>query len=343
MNSSCLVPSALSLVLLLQACDDSNPSGAGRDNVYTIPAGENAPTITVEEYRLQDALVCSDDLRKLDQQVVLLVHATTVDPKVNFDWNWIPALEALDLPFCTIELPKDGMGDIQVAAEYVVFAIQEIYQTTGHKVQIIGHSQGGLVPRWALRYWPYTREMVDDLVSFAAPNHGTVVLNTMCVQGCAAALWQQSADSNFINALNETFEVVPQVSYTSIFTYLDELVLPSIPAIGASSALIAGSSNVVNVATQEICPANTAEHLTLGTSDPVAYRLAIDALTHAGPADPSRIGLDVCLELFMPGVDPTSFAFDFTGGALMVIEQLALDDDVSEEPPLKCYVDDSCP
>ena len=45
---------------------------------------------------------------------------------------------------------------------------------------------------------------------------------------------------------------------------------------------------ITNIATQAVCPGDAYEHLTIGTIDPVAYALAVDALTHPGPADPAR-------------------------------------------------------
>jgi putative serine esterase DUF676 len=50
-----------------------------------------------------------------------------------------------------VTLPGTGMGDIQVAGEYVVYAIRTMHAAYGGRIDIVGHSQGGMVPRWALR------------------------------------------------------------------------------------------------------------------------------------------------------------------------------------------------
>jgi hypothetical protein len=78
-------------------------------------------------------------------------------------------------------------------------------------------------------------------------------------------------------------------------------------------------------------------------TDPVAYALAIDAMTHQGPADPSRISTATCLQLFMPGVNPLTVATDFAGATAGVATTLATYPHVPSEPPLACYVTVGCP
>lgn len=325
---------AVALLCLLAACGSDDPLALDH---------QEGPALTVARADLDAALQCSGDLAAADQAPVLMVPGTTLEPQVNFDWNWLPALTALGRPYCTIELPMNAMGDIQIAAEYVVHAVREMAATTGQKVQIIGHSQGGMVPRWALRFWPDVRDKVDDLVGLSPSNHGTVLSGGICVPGCAPAIRQQGMGSAFMAALNRDFETVPGVDYTVIYTNLDEVVVPNVTLLGASSALSGDAAQLTNVATQQVCPLNTAEHLTIGTSDPVAYALAIDALTHAGPADPSRIDPAVCLQLLMPGVNPATFATDFAALGLVVANTLLTAERSFEEPPLRCYVEGACP
>ena len=57
-----------------------------------------------------------------------------------------------------------------------------------------------------------------------------------------------------------------------------------------------------NVMLQDVCAADPSEHgVILG--DPVAYALALDALTHRGPARPSRLPATTCQETFIPHGD----------------------------------------
>lgn len=321
------------VMALLSACSNSD--------LLTDKAGEQGPPLTADPVLLAQSLVCSGDLSS--RSPVLLVHGTAESADGNFAWNYVPALQALDWPVCTVQLPNNGIDDIQDSAEYIVYAIRELHRLSGHKLQIAGHSQGGMIPRWALKYWPDTRAMVDDLVGFASSNHGTLLAVATCEaqMECPASFWQQTTGSLFITALNDGGETFPQISYTAIYTHYDEVVIPNLDDSGSTS-LQGGGANVVNVATQDVCPTNMAEHLGIGTFDAVAYALAMDAFTNDGPADPARMALTVCAEPFMPGVNPMSFATDFATGVQIIGETINASAKLPQEPPLKCYVTDSC-
>ena len=71
-------------------------------------------------------------------------------------------------------------------------AIRRIHRISGRRVAVMGHSQGGMSMRWALRFWPDTRAMVDDVIGFAGSNHGTDS-GGGCANGCTPAGWQQGA------------------------------------------------------------------------------------------------------------------------------------------------------
>jgi hypothetical protein len=208
-------------------------------------------------------------------------------------------------------------------------------------VQIVAHSQGGVVARWALRFWPDLRALVDDYVAFAPPNHGTLVADGLCVPDCAPAVWQQTYHSRFVTAVNSYEETFPEVSYTVIYTHSDEIVQPNLDAHG-SSALSGPVGQVTNVAVQDICPEDSSEHLAVGTYDAVAYAIAMGALTHPGPADPRRVAPSVCTGGLMPGVNPTTFAADYGDAAATLAQVMATSPHVPAEPPLKCYVTGTC-
>ena len=306
------------------------------------PVNQPGPALSVPQSALDASLLCTGDVAGASRAPVLLVPGTGSNPPHNFGWNWEPALNQLGIPWCAVTLPKNALGDVQEAGEYVVNAIRTMYARAGRKIAIIGHSQGGMLPRWALRFWPDTRAMVDDDIGFAASNHGTTGSQFVCNLPCPEAFWQQSDTAQFIKALNSYQETFPGISYTEVYSHTDEIVTPNSDDNGSSS-LHGGGGEIENEAVQEICPTDLNEHNALGTVDNVAYALAIDALDHAGPANPSRISQSVCTQPFMPGVNPATGLTDAASTAADLLANIATYPGVTAEPPLKCYVTASCP
>jgi hypothetical protein len=300
------------------------------------PVDRAGPPLDVPQATLDASMNCTGNLAGATRAPVLLVPATGVNPHANYSWNWEPALSALGIPWCTVELPGNSMGDIQVAGEYVVHAIRKMHAVSGRKISIMGHSQGAMLPRWAFRFWPDTRAMVDDDIGFAGTNHGTAAAIPVCLPGCSPAFQQQRSDSQFTQALNSGQETFPGISYTAIYTHTDWVVVPNLDDTGSTS-LHGGGGEITNVAIQDICPLDINEHLLIGTIDPVAYALAIDAIGHPGPADPSRISTSSCLGL-MPGINPLTFATDLASAGAVLGSTIAGYPHVDSEPPLACYV-----
>jgi hypothetical protein len=317
------------------------------------PLDQPGPALTVPLSQLQSSLYCEQSVRDASKEPVLLNPATGVTPDENYSWNWEPALDKLGIPWCAYTAPYHTLGDIQTSGEYLVYAIRTMYAMAGRRIAIIGHSQGGMSMRWALRFWPDTRKMVDDVIGFSGDNHGTTVLSpAVCDGGCPPADLQQGYQSDFIQALNSNAETFPGISYTEIYSHTDEVVQPN-SGPNPTAALHTGGGMITNIATQQICPADVYEHLTIGTVDPVAYALAMDALTHPGPADPARISNAVCSQLYMPGVNPLNVNnYLQILDALPTLGSVAIGPTagltagapvVKAEPALDCYVFAACP
>lgn len=311
-----------------------------------------------DRHALAAALQCNMDLRDAARSPVILVPGTTLTPGINWSWNYVPALDAMGWPVCTVELPDNALADIQTSAEHVVYAIREAYRLSGHRVQIIGFSQGGMVPRWALRFSPDTRRKVDDLISLSGSHHASLTAEPLCsgafagpdqngVVGCEPAIWQQVFDSDFITALNRNYETVPEVDYTAAYTHFDDVLISNQPGVPTppSSELRDGGDNVANLALQDVCPSNMANHRAIGTFDPVGYAIALDALTHPGPASLERL-LDggapgmpsVCAETYMPGVDPANVEANLADHDAHSFQALFVDGEhLTKEPAPRCY------
>ncbi len=310
------------------------------------PIDQPGPPLSVPQDKLDASLNCPSNLAGASRAPLLFVPGTGSNPEHNFSWNWEPALDTLGIPWCAVTLPGNGLGDVQVSAEYVVNAIRTMHARAGRSISIIGHSQGGMIPRWPLRFWPDTRAMVDDQIGFAPSNHGTTGAGPLCTFSCAAADWQQSDKSEFIKALNSYQETFPGISYTEIYSHFDEIVTPNSDDTGSSS-IHGGGGDITNVAIQDLCPLDPSEHLAIGTQDYVAYALAVDALEHSGPADPARAQAsypDICTPLkLMPGINQATYPTDLASAAADLAINTATAPQVTSEPPLKCYVTASCP
>jgi pimeloyl-ACP methyl ester carboxylesterase len=249
------------------------------------------PPFEVPVADLAAALECPHPFTHPEHEPVLLVHGTFTNGHENFSWNWELALPSRGYDYCLVTYPDRGTGDMQISAEYVAYAVQEMHRRTGSKVDIVGHSQGGLMPRWAIKWWPSVQAAVDDYVMLAGPNHG-VMLAANSEQSPFPIVpvgYQFAPESKFITALNADDESPGAVDYSSLYSLTDELVQPVAPVPTAGLEWGRTVPNVRNVSLQDVCPGRLVDHLSIGTTDRLTQELTIDALSHAGPVDPARV------------------------------------------------------
>jgi triacylglycerol lipase len=211
---------------------------------------------------------------------VIIVHGTFGDRKSLLD----PLSAAMvGRGFCVFSLDYGdrGTGDIRVSAEQLRAFVDRVLGATGAaKVSMVGHSQGGMMPRWYIKFLGGA-DVVDDLVGLSPSNHGTTVAGGggSTGSGCAACS-QQAAGSPFLTELNADDETPGPVSYTQVTTRYDEVVVPY------TSAYLAAGPLTTNVTIQDLCPADLAEHVLIPLSR-TAIAVALNALTREGPADPA--------------------------------------------------------
>ena len=161
------------------------------------------------------------------------------------------------------ELPTLGTQDIRLSAQALdAFADAVRAQTGAAKVDLVGHSEGGLVSRAYVKNYGGAAE-VDSLVTLGTPNYGTVAANIIRVftlGTCVGitACQQMTIGSSFLADLNASDDSVGNVGYTNIATVMDELVQPY-----TNSFLNAAVGNITNRALQSQCFLRVVGHLWL--------------------------------------------------------------------------------
>jgi triacylglycerol esterase/lipase EstA (alpha/beta hydrolase family) len=167
------------------------------------------------------------------------------------------------------------------AAQLRAFVDLVLSATHASKVDIVGHSQGGMMPRYYLRFLGGAAR-VDRLVGLAPSNHGTTVDGLQALASALAGLvncdacLQQLAGSAFLNNLNAGGDTVAGVLYTVIETRFDEVVTPF------TSAFLSGPA-VTNILLQNRCVLDVTGHVGI-TQDPNAIGWVLNALDPSVPA-----------------------------------------------------------
>jgi len=211
---------------------------------------------------------------------VVIVHGTFGDSKSLLDrLSW--SMHRAGYCVFAIDYGNRATGPIENSAQQLAdFVSRVLTATSAAKVSMVGHSQGGMMPRYYIKFLGGA-DKVDDLVGLAPSNHGTSnpLLLTPGLESYCPACLQQKTGSAFLRNLNADDETPGPVSYTNIFTRYDEVVLPY------TSGYLTGDSTT-NLTLQAKCRADVAGHLLIPTDGP-AIRLALNALGRTGPADPA--------------------------------------------------------
>ena len=229
---------------------------------------------------------------------VVLVHGTFA----NSVDNWLGLAPYLvNRGYCVFSLDYGqlpdvplihGLGPIDVSAGQLATYVDKVLAATGAaKADIVGHSQGGMMPRYYLKFLGGAAK-VNALVGIAPDNHGTTLLGLTRLlpyfPGAAdlltentPALADQVAGSAFLTKLNAGGDTVPGVRYTVIATRYDEVVTPY------RSQFLSGP-DVRNVLLQDLCPVDLSEHAAIGLFDRIAFHEVANSL------DPGRATPTTC-------------------------------------------------
>lgn len=171
------------------------------------------------------------------------------------------------------------------AKELATF-IDHVRQITGApKVDIVGHSQGGMMPRYYINFLGGDR-YVDKLIGISPSSHGTTVAGLATLVGrlglnpavalASPAAADQFDGSPFLAKFNASGDTRPGIAYTVIATRYDEVVSP-----WQSQFLTAGpGATVHNILIQVGCAADLSEHI----ATPYDIRVLTYVLNDLDPA-----------------------------------------------------------
>jgi triacylglycerol lipase len=216
---------------------------------------------------------------------VILVHGTVGDRRHLLEALG-KAIKAKGFCVYSLDYGNRGLDDIVGSADELKEYVEKVVESTGaEKVSMVGHSQGGMMPRYYIKFLGGD-EYVDDLVGIAPSNHGTRLIPAqnpiadllpgLICMSCNQQAW----GSSFLANLNADDETPGDVSYTQITSMLDEVVVPH------TSGYLTPGPNTTNVTVQTKCPLALVEHVLIPTArSTISYTL--DALTHSGPASPT--------------------------------------------------------
>lgn len=182
-----------------------------------------------------------------------------------------------------------GLAPVQQSAAQLAAFVSRVLAATGApKVDIVGHSQGGMMPRYYLKFLGGAAK-VNILIGLAPSNYGTNLDGVTALYGAlsssvpglsfstlgAPSFDQQFVGSSFLATLNGGGDTLPGVKYVVIESRYDEVVTPY------TNAFLHGAG-AQNILLQNQCASDYTEHIGI-IYDPVALQDVVNAL---GPDKP---------------------------------------------------------
>lgn len=293
--------------------DSYNNTGnpAPGQTIYPKKSSSDAP-YSLTQQELQDAIYIPSSFGygANGKKPVILIPGTACPAGMTYYFSFENLGQAANADPVWVNVPGASLGDAQVNAEYVAYAMNYISAvSSGASVSIISWSQGGPDTQWALKYWPSTQGVLEDFIAISPDFHGTVNANFLCPGidsqlSCTPSIWQQRYDANFISVLRSNGGDSAYVPTTTIYSSTDQIVEPQSGTNASAYMLDTRGVGVTNNEVQTVC----AGQLAGGTYthegvlyNSLAWALAVDALNNPGPGEPSRINLSqVCSQSIAP-------------------------------------------
>lgn len=228
-------------------------------------------------------------LTSLHPYPIILVHGTFGNQ--NDNWQAIAPTLA-NAGYCVYTftygqtLASGGLGavaDIKSSAGQLASFVGKVRSQTGaSQIVFVGHSQGGMLPRYYDKYnggTPYTHQ----IIALAPSNNYTSASGlgslALLFPGADLLLWalcpscsEQISSSWYASTVDSSPETYSSIQYTNIATTHDEVITPY------TQAFLPAASNVVNVRVQDTCPNDPVGHVGLAY-DPDVARMILNALT----------------------------------------------------------------
>lgn len=232
---------------------------------------------------------------------VVLVHGTGGNRQTN--WATYAPLLANE-GYCVFALtygaheelpwPISAIGAMapmeESAAELGAFVDRVLAATGASKVDIVGHSQGTLMPTYWVKFlggadkvskyislaplWHGEGAVELDRNLAALRSQGLDVAGPMMAPLCGAC-GQMVAGSRFMAQMRDGGVYAPGITYTNVITRYDELVIPYMSGFEEGP-------NTTNVFVQDHCDRDYGDHLSIA-GEPVAATIVLNALNPAHP------------------------------------------------------------
>ncbi|PGH08430.1 hypothetical protein GX51_01257 [Blastomyces parvus] len=319
--------------------------------IYPSKSPNDAP-YSLDEIELRSAIHFPDAFEYCqgEKKPVILVPGTSVPARVGFNSTLAKLLGATTYADpLWINIPNASHGDIQINSEYVAYAINYVSAICqGHNVSVITWSQGSINTQWSLKYWPSTRDIVEDFIAVSPDFGGTILGELICpplelALFCTPAFAQQASKSTFLDVLRSNGGDSAYVPTTTIYSAFDDIVQPMSGLRASGIMRDERNIGVTNNEMQKVCfgrPAGRIYTHTTSLINPLTWALIQDALLNPGPGNAERIEhleKGVCNK-FIPDeldlgdfFDTVGLLFTFLGEAVKYTEK------TNVEPVIKDY------
>ncbi|KAF9180875.1 hypothetical protein BGZ50_005859 [Haplosporangium sp. Z 11] len=241
---------------------------------------------------------------KAHPRPVVLVHSTLLTEE---SWHPLFAPALVKQGYCVFALTYGrqpgvpffaGVNRLESSAQEVGNYINSVLKATNtSQVDIVGHSQGGILGRYWIKYLDGAGK-VNKMVGISAITHGTYLSGLVTlgqitglldpfqslVDSFCLGCYDMITDSEFMRKLNAGGDTAPGVTHSYIATKYDEVITPY-------QSTFTYAPKVTNQLVQDLCSLSFPEHL-LMISSKVVLRWVLNQL------DPDNAKTANCLSAF---------------------------------------------